>query len=71
MAIADPDIPQAFAARLGITRGADLVLYLFVLAFLAVSLFLPRYFRLQGQLTDVVRHLAIQNARYGSDRNHG
>ena len=33
-AIVDPGIPQAVAIRIGIGRGADLVLYLVVLAFL-------------------------------------
>ena len=33
-AIVDPGIPQAIAIRIGIGRGADLVLYLVVLAFL-------------------------------------
>jgi hypothetical protein len=62
--IADPNLLQATATRVGIGRGADLVLYLFVLAFLGVSFyFYSRYVRLQRQLTDVVRYLAIQNAR--------
>jgi hypothetical protein len=66
VAIVNPNLPQAVANLIGIGRGADLVLYLFVLAFLGVSFyFYSRYLRLQGQLTDVVRHLAIQNARHG------
>jgi hypothetical protein len=66
LAIAHPEFPQAVANLFGIGRGADLVLYLSVVAFLAVSFyFYSRYFRLQGQLADVVRHLAIQNARRG------
>jgi small membrane protein len=66
VAIANPDLPQAVAHRIGIGRGADLVLYVFVLAFLGASFyFYSRYVRLQRQLTDVVRHLAIQNARHG------
>jgi hypothetical protein len=72
LAIAYPQIPQAVASQLGISRGADLILYLFVLAFLAASFyFYSRYFRLQGQLTDVVRHLAIQNARHCRDQDRG
>jgi small membrane protein len=66
VAIANPEVPQAVANRIGIGRGADLVLYLFVLAFLGVSFyFYSGYIRLQGQLTEVVRHLAIQDARRG------
>jgi hypothetical protein len=66
LAIANPEFPQAVANLFGIGRGADLVLYLSVVAFLGVSFyFYSRYFRLQGQLAEVVRHLAIQNARRG------
>lgn len=66
VAIADPMLPQTVAGWLGIGRGTDLVLYLFVLAFLLVSFgFYARYLRLQRQLTEVVRHLAIQEARFG------
>jgi hypothetical protein len=65
-AILHPEWSQSLANQIGIGRGADLVLYLFVLAFLGVSFyFYSRYVRLQRQLTDVVRHLAIQNARQG------
>jgi hypothetical protein len=65
-AILEPDLLQAVANGIGIGRGADLVLYLFVLAFLGVSFyFYSRFLRLREQLTDVVRHLAIQNARQG------
>jgi hypothetical protein len=67
-AIVYPELPQVLANQIGIGRGADLVLYLFVLAFLGVTFyFYSRYLRLQGQLTDVVRYLAIQNARHGRE----
>jgi len=65
-AIVDPGIPQAIAICLGIGRGADLVLYLVVLAFLRVSFyFYSCNMQLQRQLTIVVRHLAIQSAHQG------
>ncbi len=65
-AIVNPGIPQAVAKRIGIGRGADLVLYLVVLAFLRVSFyFYFCYMQLQRQLTEVVRHLAIQSAQHG------
>jgi hypothetical protein len=68
LAIANPAFPQSVANLIGIGRGSDLVLYLFVLAFLGASFyFYSRYFRLQGQLADVVRHMAIQNARRGGE----
>ncbi len=67
-AILNPDLPQGLANGIGIGRGADLVLYLFVLAFLGVSFyFYSRFLRLREQLTDVVRHLAIQSARQGQE----
>jgi hypothetical protein len=66
-AIVDPGIPQAIAIRIGIGRGADLVLYLVVLTFLRASFyFYSCNMQLQRQLTIVVRHLAIQNAHRGT-----
>ncbi len=65
-AIVDPGIPQSIAIRIGIGRGADLVLYLVVLAFLRMSFyFYSCNTQLQRQLTIVVRHLAIQSAHRG------
>ncbi len=65
-AIVDPGIPQAVAICLGIGRGADLVLYLVVLAFLCGSFYSYSHFvRLERQLTEVVRHVAMQSARRG------
>jgi hypothetical protein len=66
LGISDPELLQTVANRIGIGRGADLVLYLCVLAFLGASLyFYSRYVRLQRQVTDIMRHLAIQSARRG------
>ena len=68
LAIADPDLTQRLATAVGITRGADLVFYLFVLLFIVVSFyFYARHVRTQRVLTELVRHLAIQEARRGSD----
>jgi small membrane protein len=65
-AIMNPGLPQAAATFVGIGRGADLVMYVGLLAFLATFFyFYSRCIRLQRQITDVVRHLAIQNARQG------
>lgn len=64
LAIAFPDIPQHLALLVGITRGADLVFYLFVLAFLVGSLMVyGKLIHLQKQITDLVRILAVQQAR--------
>ncbi len=72
--IYDPALSQLAASAVGITRGADLVFYLAVLAFLGVSFFFySRYVRLQTQMTELVRHIAIREARHASlperDRN--
>jgi hypothetical protein len=64
VAVAQPELTQDLAHLIGIGRGADLVLYLFVLTFLVVSFHLYTHcVWLHGQLTDVVRYLAIHDAR--------
>lgn len=66
VAIADPNLTVTVANFVGINRGTDLVLYAFVLAFLGVSFyFYSRSLRLERQVTDLVRHLAIAEARRG------
>jgi len=63
-AILAPDVVTRTAELVGIRRGADLVLYVVALAFMATSFyFYSRYLNLQRQITDLVRHLAIQEAR--------
>lgn len=64
VAICWPNMTTAIATTIGIERGADLVLYVFVLSFLATSFyFYSRSVRMERQLTQVVRHLAIEGAR--------
>jgi hypothetical protein len=66
VAIGRPQLTQELADALGIGRGTDLVIYLFVLAFLGVSFyFYSRLVRMQRQITQMVRHTAIQEARPG------
>jgi hypothetical protein len=66
VAIALPDAIQTLAESVGIHRGADLVFYLFVLAFLGVTFyFYARHVRTQRQFTQLVRYLAIQEAKRG------
>ena len=63
VAIAVPNIVQRVAEWLGIGRGADVVLYLFVLAFLWVSFFFySRCLRLEREITELTRHIAIRDA---------
>ena len=63
IAIARPSITAAIAHFLGIGRGADLVLYIAILAmvfgFFAVYV---RLRRIESELTKVVRELAIRSA---------
>jgi len=63
VAITMPDQLTYLALHLGIHRGADLVLYVTVLAFLWVSFTLyTRSLRLERELTSLTRHLAIRDA---------
>ncbi len=63
VSILDPTLLVIVARFLGIGRGADLVLYLSILAmFIGFFLTYLRYRRLNDQLTEIVRHLAIRDA---------
>ncbi len=69
VAIYDPGLPQRAATAVGITRGADLVFYLAVLGFLGVSFyFYAGQVYLQRQVTELVRHIAIREARQGEEK---
>ncbi len=64
IAIARPALTQSLANRIGIQRGADLVIYLLALTFLATSFFLyARTVRLQRQVIALARELAMMQAR--------
>ena len=64
VAIYEPSLATWVARQVGIGRAADLVLYVFVLVFLAVAFHLyARTVRLERQLTDLVRHIAVHEAR--------
>src|SRR5262249_32810356 len=55
-----PDVLTYVANLLGIGRGANLLLYLLALAFIAVSFLLyARIVQMQRQITLLIRHLAI------------
>ena len=63
VAIFDPDILARIATFLGIGRGVDLVLYVAILAFsIAFFLVYLRFRRIDEQLTQIIRHLAIRDA---------
>ncbi len=71
IAIADPELTVAIAHAVGIARGTDLVLYVFVLVFLAVAFHLyARTVRLERQMTDLVRHIAVSEAQPPLPRAH-
>jgi hypothetical protein len=64
VAILDPGLTSRAAQVIGVQRGTDLVLYVFVLAFLGTAFyFYSQSVRFHRQLTEVVRHLAITEAR--------
>lgn len=64
VAIYDPNLTSIAANAIGIQRGADLVLYAFVLVAVGVGFYLyARSVRLERALTDVVRHVAIMEGR--------
>lgn len=66
LAIGFPEVVQDLATAIGIGRGADVVLYVFVLAFLLTSFSLySRQVRLQRQVTELIRHIALAEAQRG------
>lgn len=63
LAIADPLITVRIAQKVGIERGTDLVIYVFALAFLGTSFFFySRMIRMQRQITELIRHIALREA---------
>jgi small membrane protein len=62
--IANPLLTWYLAKNIGIDRGTDLVLYIFVLSFLGTSFyFYAENLRLHRQLTTIIRHIAMQEAK--------
>ncbi len=63
-----PDLSTQVANRIGIGRGTDLLLYVFILFslfnFVGVSSALKK---IERQLTELVRSQALQNPQYGND----
>ena len=72
IAILRPEVTNELAELLGIGRGADLLLYLLAIVFLAsVFYFYQKYHRLQSDLTKVVRRLAGQEGEERWPRDEG
>jgi hypothetical protein len=59
-----PDLTTAIANRLGVGRGADLIMYLglLALAFLCLLLY-ARIRELEASMTDLARWIALEQAR--------
>lgn len=58
-----PDLAQAAADFLGVGRGTDLVLYLLViLVYVGALLILARFRRLEGEVSALVRLMALRDA---------
>jgi hypothetical protein len=68
VAIMMPHLASDVAHLVGISRGADLVLYTLCLTFLMSTFFIySRYVRLRNEMTLLVRHVAIREARHGAN----
>ena len=64
VAILVPDLTMSAANAVGIGRGADLLLYVALLAALVALLVIYlRFAALESQITELVRHVAISEAR--------
>jgi hypothetical protein len=64
VSVIDPDVLTWVANRLGVGRGADLLLYLLTVAFMLVSVVLFRRLAdLERRYITLARTLAIQDAR--------
>jgi len=64
-----PDLTVPLARMLGIERGVDLVVYLFMLGSMAVSLYLySRQDRLERKLVRLARERALTEIRHGDDK---
>ena len=63
VAVTWPDATTTVANMLGIGRGADLVIYLVAIAFVAGFFFLyHRYRRVEASVTALTRYLALRDA---------
>ncbi|PQO25729.1 hypothetical protein C5Y96_23240 [Blastopirellula marina] len=63
--VVTPGIVTRVAQTIGIGRGADVLIYVVTLIFIATTFyFYSRYTRLQRQITDLTRYLAIHEAKH-------
>jgi hypothetical protein len=67
VAIVNPLRVTDFANLLGIGRGADIVLYVMALAFIAVTLFFyAQQLRIRRDLSKLAGHIAVSEAERGA-----
>lgn len=67
IAITFPDITSDFAQALGVGRGTDVLFYLFASGSVFVYVLLyGKMLSTEAKVTEVVRHVAIREARKGS-----
>jgi hypothetical protein len=72
IAIYRPDLTIRIAAILGIGRGADLVLYLLAVSYLlAISYVYNKFRKMESNITEIVRHLALREPVSGQPQAHG
>lgn len=70
VAIARPDLTVGVANLLGISRGADLVLYLSILGMIAGFFFVYlRMKRLENAITELVRQMALREDEQDGDQS--
>ena len=62
LAVVKPEWTTRVAAVVGIGRGADLMLYLLIIVFLAACLYVyHRIVRFEASISTLVRHIALQD----------
>ena len=66
-----PELANQVANRLGVGRGADLMLYLLILAVYAGAMVVQAKFRrMERQITELTRTIALYEAEQKNDRSH-
>lgn len=68
--IAQPDITSFLAIKTGVARGVDLVVYVsIIIIFYLLFRFLLRIEKMEADITEVVRHIALKNKDDNDNKN--
>lgn len=68
LAVMFPEFTSVLAQHLGVGRGTDLLLYVFFAASLFFGILMySRTMRLEARITELVRHIAVAEARLPED----